>query len=124
MKALLALGFFCVAALTMAGDVVYNPKLALQRMKVGDTLSFKLEALPGAGYIWQPTPLGHNNLKYVGSKTATQKGAGIGGKVTMTLQFKATSAGDATIALQYGRPWELKKGGKATKMIVAKITVN
>jgi predicted secreted protein len=122
----IALSFVVLACTvaSVADDVVYNASNQTQTLKVGDTLTFKLDALPGAGYSWQPTTTGRANLKYVSVKTLPQTKGRLGGKQMMVLRFLATATGDATVTLLYGRPWLLKKGEKPEKTLTASVAVN
>ncbi|MEZ0326750.1 MAG: protease inhibitor I42 family protein [Fimbriimonas sp.] len=124
MRTVLFLALLATSVSALADDVPYNPNRARQDLKVGDTLTFKLDAMPGAGYGWQPTTIGRPNMKYISVTTLpSQKGA-IGGKQTMILKFLATAKGEATIALVYGRPWLIKKGEKPDKTLIVKVQVS
>jgi predicted secreted protein len=93
-------------------------------MHVGDTLVVKLDALPGAGYTWAPTTTGRENLKFTQVQTLRAKSPAIGGKQTMLFRFLATAEGDATITLNYGRQWLLKKGEKPNKTMAIAVSVS
>ena len=114
MKIALAFGLILISAPAIADTVVYDASAKQQKVHVGDTFVVKLEALPGAGYIWQAKPGGHANLKLRNTQTMPRKGA-LGGKQTMVFKFEATAKGWATLTMAYGRPWILQKGGKPDK---------
>jgi inhibitor of cysteine peptidase len=78
----------------------------------GDTFSIVLNANPTTGYQWTlKEPLDATRVKLVHSQyqaTVTPiHVVGSGGKETWT--FKALHKGNATITLQYHRPWEKDK---------------
>jgi predicted secreted protein len=111
-----------VACVAGFDDVSYVPgKTAL--LKVNDTFTVKLSALPGAGYTWQPTTDGRDNLRFTSVKTLPIKNGTVGGKQTMVFRFLATGAGPATITFHYGRPWEMKKGAPPEKTLAIPVTV-
>jgi predicted secreted protein len=114
MKSAFALLAIFASAGAIAETVVYSPSAKQQKVRVGDTFVVRLEALPGAGYVWQVKPGGHSNLKL--RDTETERGrTGIGGKQRMVFSFEATAKGWATLTMVYGRPWLLNKGGKPEK---------
>ncbi len=119
----LFLAILSSSVLLEADDVAYNANSPSQSLKVGDTFTIKLDALPGAGYGWQPSTSGRPNMKYISVNTLPMQTAGVGGKQTMVLRFLATATGEATISLAYGRPWLLKKGEKPEKTLAVKILV-
>ena len=73
----------------------------------GQTLLVRLAANPTTGYQWMlqgnPAPLELIKSDFTGDPQ-TKSMAGAGG--TQTLQFMARSAGNATLKLEYQRPWE------------------
>jgi predicted secreted protein len=103
-------------------DITYKPGTR-PALTVGDTLTVKLDALPGAGYIWQPTTDGRPNLKYISVKTLPERAGNVGGKRTMVLRFLATASGDAKLTLIYGRPWMINKGEKPEKTLEVPVSV-
>jgi inhibitor of cysteine peptidase len=78
----------------------------------GETFSIMLSANPTTGYQWtlknplDPTKLKLMHSQYQATATAVHI-VGSGGKETWT--FKALHKGNATITLQYHRPWEKEK---------------
>ncbi len=115
MKHFALLALVLVAATSFASDVAYKSGSKATGLKVGDVLVVTLQALPGAGYVWAATVDKTKKLALSQTKTLPLNGNGVGGKQTMVFRFKALAPGKSTVNFVYGRPWEIKKGGKATK---------
>lgn len=80
-------------------------------LPAGDTLVVRLKSNPSTGYSWaikgDPSPL---RLAKSSSKKNTQTSHGAGSPVTQELRLTATSAGMASLTLEYRRAWEYTAG--------------
>jgi inhibitor of cysteine peptidase len=76
-------------------------------LPAGDTLVLRLKSNPSIGYSWaikgDPSPL--RLVKSVTRKTG-QNGHAVGAPSTQEFRLTAVSAGIASLALEYRRPWE------------------
>ena len=74
-------------------------------VKKGDMFEIELLAIPGAGYLWEPTVLsGQAQLvkqEYIDEDTGI-----CGGVLTQRFTFRADHDGDIQIRTDYRRPWE------------------
>ena len=73
----------------------------------GATLLVKLTSNPSTGYSWavkgDPSPL---KLEKTSTKKGKQSGQKVGAPGVQELRFVASSAGMASLTLEYRRPWE------------------
>ena len=73
----------------------------------GATLLVKLSSNPSTGYSWavkgDPSPL---KLEKTSVKKGKQSSKKVGAPGVQELRFDATSAGMASLTLEYRRPWE------------------
>jgi inhibitor of cysteine peptidase len=80
-------------------------------LPAGDTLLVRLKSNPSTGYSWaikgDPSPL---RLAKSSTKKNTQTSHGVGAPVTQEFRLTATSAGMASLTLEYRRPWEYTAG--------------
>lgn len=76
------------------------------KINAGDTLKISLEGNPTTGYNWYASSANSQVLSQIGdpSFVASSNAMGAGGMITLT--FKALSAGDTVLQLQYKRIWE------------------
>ena len=81
----------------------------------GDTLVVRLKSNPSTGYTWaikgDPSPL---RLVKSSAKKNNQTGHAAGAPVTQEFRLSATSAGMASLTLEYRRPWEYTAGPAKT----------
>lgn len=72
---------------------------------VGDTLTIKLTSNPSTGFSWaKPEPVAHLSLVSSRSERGSSTQPGASGFQIFT--YEATRPGDATLALNYLRPFE------------------
>ncbi len=80
-------------------------------LPAGDTLIVRLKSNPSTGYSWaikgDPSPL---RLGKSSTKKNSQTGHAAGTPVTQEFRLSATSAGMASLTLEYRRPWEYTAG--------------
>jgi inhibitor of cysteine peptidase len=76
------------------------------QLQVGDSLAVRLEGNPSTGYIWEVAPQSLTVLEQVGDAEFDASGDQPGAPGTLTLRFKAVSAGEQPLRLVYRRPWE------------------
>lgn len=80
-------------------------------LPAGDTLVVRLKSNPSTGYSWaikgDPSPL---RLGKSSTKKNSQTGHAAGTPVTQEFRLSATSAGLASLTLEYRRPWEYTAG--------------
>ncbi len=72
----------------------------------GDTLVVSLEGNATTGYSWAVADPAPAILKQLGDFEVTPVSDAIGAPGTMVLKFSAVQAGQATLTLEYRRPWE------------------
>lgn len=71
---------------------------------VGEEFTVTLDAVPGAGYVWEET---HDAAKVeLVSEDAELAGTSPGASRVSRLVFRAVAPGDDAVQLRYLRPWE------------------
>lgn len=75
-------------------------------LKTGDTLTISLEGNMTTGFSWIPAPQNPVLLEQVGDVAVTPVSDAVGAPGTLVLTFKATTAGQTTLHLDYKRSWE------------------
>ena len=75
-------------------------------LKTGDTLLVSLEGNITIGFSWIPAPQDPVLLEQVGDVVVTPASDAVGAPGTLVLTFKATTAGQTTLHLDYKRSWE------------------
>jgi len=76
---------------------------------VGTDIVITLATTPGTGYSWVLTDSGTSALELVDTPTVPRDSAAAmrpGAPVTAAWRFRAARAGQATVTLDYRRPWE------------------
>jgi inhibitor of cysteine peptidase len=80
-------------------------------LPAGDELVVRLKSNPSTGYSWaikgDPSPL---RLVKSSTKRSGQTGQAAGTPVTQEFRLTSTSAGMASLTLEYRRPWEYTAG--------------
>jgi predicted secreted protein len=78
-------------------------------VKKGDTIQIELEALGGAGFMWEFEDFDEGHLEIVKEETRDVSKEGFtGAAVTKVWQLRVKKAGEAAITMYYYRPWEGK----------------
>ena len=72
----------------------------------GAVFSISLKENPTTGFNWQLQPFPKNLLALDSDHYALAAESGVGGGGIRRFQFRAVSAGSATIRLRYRRAWE------------------
>ncbi len=125
------------AALTLLLAVQTQPKnivlaqspTAPVEMVVGQKLVFEVTGNASTGGSWVVTTPGTPGLKFLGSKAekATPDEPGkppkVGQSSKMRFTFQAMRTGDYNVGMNYGRSWEIKKGGKPWDTRSARVTI-
>jgi predicted secreted protein len=112
-----------IAVASFASSVTYIPGSKQPvRLKKGDTLIVELPTVSSGGYGWEPAGKPNRILKMSHmtvrlAKSSPSKVPIVGAPTTTLFAFTALKRGSATIALIYGRPWMLHKGGKPDKTL-------
>jgi len=90
------------------------PPLHLQATR-GRPLAIELEAMPGAGSVWQlpPAPPGCTLVE----AAATPAGAGTGGPALQRFVLTAADAGQLTLHFERRRPWETQVHARQTVQV-------
>ena len=80
------------------------------QLEVGEDLVLRLEAIPGAGYIWSVTVDIGRILSPVGEPVFERRDPGLmGGVEYQVFTYKVISAGTLPLRYEYRRPWEKQK---------------
>ena len=75
-------------------------------LKAGDTLLISLEGNMTTGYSWIPASQDPVLLEQIGDVAVTPVSDAVGASGTIVLTFKAITAGQTTLHLDYKRSWE------------------
>lgn len=107
---LLLLAALILAACKPAGSdpVTINEQDAGKtiELKTGETLIVALDGNITTGYNWVSAHIEPAVLKQVGEAEVTPESDQIGAPGKINLKFKAVEKGQATLHLDYKRPWE------------------
>lgn len=93
-------------------------------LRVGESLSLSLEGNASTGYSWALAADGSPVLAQVGSAVATSTAAApdvVGAPEVNRWTFAAQKTGEATLRLEYRRPWE--KDTAAARTFEVKVSV-
>ena len=103
------LGILLVAVLATAGvTVVRMPDNGKEiRVQAGAIFELALQEQAGAGYTWEFQRLDEKHFRVVHTETKSLADRNrVGGPLLQVWQLKALEPGDATLSLDYLRPWE------------------
>jgi inhibitor of cysteine peptidase len=87
---------------------------------VGDTLTIKLASNPTTGHSWGQ-PEGAAHLQMLSAEAEHGASDRVGAPGFQTFSFKATEAGNATVTLNYFRPFEKDKPPAKTFLVFVTI---
>ncbi len=91
-------------------------------LRQGDTLTLKLESIPGTGYSWQITKNDTNVMKPLDKpEYEPQDKKAMGSVAYQIFRLKAMSEGTDVLELQYKRVWEKEKEPLKTYRITVQI---
>ncbi len=76
----------------------------VRAVQLGRKFAIELEAMPGAGYMWELT--GQPEALELVSQKVVSISKGIGGSSTQRFVFIARQAGDYALVFQLKRKWE------------------
>jgi predicted secreted protein len=103
------LGTILIAVLAEAGVTV----LQMQdngkeiRVKIGEVIELALEEQAGTGYKWEFDRLDEKHFQVVHTETKSLADRNmVGGPMLQVWRLKTIGPGDATLSLDYLRPWE------------------
>jgi inhibitor of cysteine peptidase len=75
-------------------------------VNTGDEIAIRLDSNPTTGYEWAVAALDEQRITYLTSNYEAPKNGMVGQGGTQELRFRATGAGESTLALKYWRSWE------------------
>ena len=77
-------------------------------MQIGEQMTVTLDGNPSTGYTWEAKDLDATMFQQVGDPVFISSNPGmVGSGGSLTLTFKALTAGKAVLTLIYHRPWEI-----------------
>ncbi len=92
------------------------------RVQVGDEVTVRLEAVPGAGYSWMISEKDESALSQVGESAFERAEKPIlGGAEQQVFSFRAVSSGVRRLEFVYRRPWE-KPEARAKSFSITVVT--
>lgn len=103
------LGILLVTVLAAAGvTVVQMPDNGKEiRVQAGEVIELALKEQAGTGYSWEFQRLDEKHFQVVHTETKPLADRNrVGGPMLRVWQVKALEPGDATLSLDYLRPWE------------------
>lgn len=87
--------------------VMENEHGKVIRLKTGEVMELRLEAIPGTGYGWQIVRNTVPGFELLEPPIFEDSDQGlIGGPTMEVFRFQATAAGSGELELLYKRPWE------------------
>ena len=75
-------------------------------VSVGQTIEVRLPASPATGHIWRVDSADSPTLRMMGEPEFVPDSPLLGSAATQVMRFRATGAGEGTLRLAYGRPWQ------------------
>ncbi len=127
LSALLAL---TLAVSATASTVVFNPDAKQPvRLRRGDILLLKLNAVTDGGYVWSYVLKSAGKIQLVSQAVAPQpkpkpgQPPMVGMPSVMVFTFKAVKAGDDKFGMAYGRSWEMKTGAKPSQLLTVRVRI-
>jgi predicted secreted protein len=89
---------------------------------VGERFEITVEGTPGTGYLWRlARPLDAAVVTLVGTEHVQRAPGRPGGTTDEVWTFQAVGRGNATIDLEYVRPWET--GARPARILRRSVTV-
>jgi predicted secreted protein len=93
------------------------------RVKAGEVIELALKIQAGTGYTWEFHHLDEKHFRVVHTETKSLAEPNVmGGPVLQIWRLKAIEPGDATLSLDYFRPWEGRD--KAVKHFEVKVFIH
>jgi len=88
----------------------------------GEPFAIRFQSSPGTGYSWVLAAEPDKKLlEFLAEEVEEPKSGLLGGQETVLWTFRALAVGEATIAMNYVRPWEKEAAPARTHVFTVKI---